>query len=333
MEFTQYTCPVCSKRFVNGDDVVVCPECGAPHHRECYEENGHCFYEDKHSEGFSFEDAQRGDGEEQTGSGDADVIICPNCKAENERTNFYCGSCGFPLDEKDRQQETYSNPNQNPRNDQGYQGIPFGFGAAGMPTFDPLAGMKSEEEIADGVTVGEAAKYVGKSTNYYLPIFKRLKVAKNGRFCFSAFLFSGSYFLYRKMYALGIIITLLMIGSTIGSTCIILSNSWLNEMGSFEMMQRVSSGDFPTERYMAVMLYGLISLAQIAIRVLCGVFANKLYYGHCVRVITETKSEEAPSDVNKVLEEKGGVNLPMAVSFFAAYLVIMELCQFYLISH
>ena len=29
MEFTQYTCPVCDKRFENGDDVVVCPECGS----------------------------------------------------------------------------------------------------------------------------------------------------------------------------------------------------------------------------------------------------------------------------------------------------------------
>lgn len=37
MEFTEYKCPVCDKQFKKGDDVVVCPECGAPHHRECYE--------------------------------------------------------------------------------------------------------------------------------------------------------------------------------------------------------------------------------------------------------------------------------------------------------
>ena len=35
MDFTKYTCPVCGETFQNGDDVVVCPECGAPHHREC----------------------------------------------------------------------------------------------------------------------------------------------------------------------------------------------------------------------------------------------------------------------------------------------------------
>lgn len=37
MEFTEYKCPVCDKQFKKGDDIVVCPECGAPHHRECYE--------------------------------------------------------------------------------------------------------------------------------------------------------------------------------------------------------------------------------------------------------------------------------------------------------
>ena len=45
MEFTQYNCPVCKKQFEKGDDIVVCPECGAPHHRECYEQNGKCFFD------------------------------------------------------------------------------------------------------------------------------------------------------------------------------------------------------------------------------------------------------------------------------------------------
>ena len=44
MEFTQYNCPVCEKKFENGDDIVVCPECGTPHHRECYDSLGRCFY-------------------------------------------------------------------------------------------------------------------------------------------------------------------------------------------------------------------------------------------------------------------------------------------------
>lgn len=52
MEFTEYKCPVCDKQFKKGDDVVVCPECGAPHHRECYEKEGHCHFADKHGADF-----------------------------------------------------------------------------------------------------------------------------------------------------------------------------------------------------------------------------------------------------------------------------------------
>ena len=58
MEFTEYKCPVCDKQFKKGDDVVVCPECGAPHHRECYEKEGHCHFADKHGADFSFEKEQ-----------------------------------------------------------------------------------------------------------------------------------------------------------------------------------------------------------------------------------------------------------------------------------
>ncbi len=50
MKYTNFKCSVCKKTFNEDDDVVVCPECGTPHHRECYIENGKCFNEDKHGE-------------------------------------------------------------------------------------------------------------------------------------------------------------------------------------------------------------------------------------------------------------------------------------------
>lgn len=48
MDFTKYHCPVCNKSFTENDDVVVCPECGTPHHRECYKSQGKCFNENLH---------------------------------------------------------------------------------------------------------------------------------------------------------------------------------------------------------------------------------------------------------------------------------------------
>ena len=48
MKYTNYKCPVCHNQFTEDDDVVVCPECGTPHHRECYIQNGNCANADKH---------------------------------------------------------------------------------------------------------------------------------------------------------------------------------------------------------------------------------------------------------------------------------------------
>ena len=52
--YNNCVCPVCKKQFEDGDDIVVCPECGTPHHRECYNSIHHCANADLHSEGYDF---------------------------------------------------------------------------------------------------------------------------------------------------------------------------------------------------------------------------------------------------------------------------------------
>ncbi|MDR0222067.1 MAG: hypothetical protein LBI38_00815 [Oscillospiraceae bacterium] len=51
MKFKGEQCPVCSKRFSDSDDVVVCPECGTPHHRSCHRERNECANASRHGEG------------------------------------------------------------------------------------------------------------------------------------------------------------------------------------------------------------------------------------------------------------------------------------------
>ena len=328
MEFTQYTCPVCENRFENGDDVVVCPECGAPHHRECWEQLGHCFYEDRHGEGFSFENAADGDSDDG-GEAASDTVICQRCGAENERTNFYCGTCGYPMQAEDRKEQANTQQTQYQQNPT--QGMPFGFGATGNPMYDPMAGMNSEEEIDEGVKVGEAAKYIGKNTPYYLQVFRRIRQYGSGKFNFSAFLFTGAYFLYRKMYLPGVLLMLGQIGVVVGSAALQLSNSWMSTMQYSELMNGIYGNTLGAEKMTVLMVSAGLSLLRIAMMVFSGLSANKLYHSHCMKSILLIKQECKDGSLTKELETKGGVNLPMAVSFFAAYLVIYELCNIYLI--
>ncbi len=326
MEFTQYSCPVCGKRFVNGDDVVVCPECGAPHHRECYEENGDCFYRDRHAEGFSFENESANS--ENTEGENVQTVTCPGCGAENEKTDFYCGNCGYPLDARDRQQNTQQNPNQNQ--------MPFG-GNGGFPMFDPLAGLNGEDEIADGVKVSEAAKFIGKNTPYYLFVFNRLKTTGSGKFNLSAFIFSGAFFLYRKMYALGIILTLLMIGLTVGSAYLLVTPPWSNtyreiqevasSMSIFSSSTADSASLLSGDKMLMAFVLSTLMLAPWAVMTVCGFTANRIYYKHCTKQVKKLKQNTAGSELNKALEENGGVNLAVGIAAFATLMIIRELCS------
>lgn len=42
MDFIGEKCVSCGKTFNENDDIVVCPECGSPHHRDCYMKENHC---------------------------------------------------------------------------------------------------------------------------------------------------------------------------------------------------------------------------------------------------------------------------------------------------
>ena len=54
MDYRGQHCPICGKEFCDGDDIVVCPECGTPYHRECYKTAGHCVNEEHQGESFEW---------------------------------------------------------------------------------------------------------------------------------------------------------------------------------------------------------------------------------------------------------------------------------------
>ena len=169
MEFKGLKCPVCDIPFKDGDDIVVCPECGAPHHRECWEEENRCAFADKHGDDFDYE---------RDTDNKSDITVCPNCGGENARNAFYCSKCGTPLNTSSGQTD-YQYQNQNNTN-------PF------ASAFDPMAGVSPEEDMG-GVTAGELAKYVSNNTPYFMNVFNKIKTFGRSRFSFCAFAFSYSH--------------------------------------------------------------------------------------------------------------------------------------------
>ena len=218
MDFLNTECPVCQETFKDGDDIVVCPECGTPHHRECYEKINHCANADKHDEGFVFEKTNAENNNENSEAEtdkteNKDAVICPRCKNENPKGTFYCGKCGFPVGLQ--QNTTPEQENQ-----------PFGMPVMTFDPFDPMGGIDPETDMGDGVTAGEMSKYVQKNTSYFSRVFHKIKEFGKGKFNFSAFLFSGAYLLYRKMYKIGAVITSIMLLLMFAETYIYLTPAY-----------------------------------------------------------------------------------------------------------
>ena len=319
MEYKGIKCPICNLEFQDGDDIVVCPECGTPHHRACYEIENRCANEEKHSENFSFGDDTA---ENERESSDSDSVICPRCRNENPKGAFYCAKCGFPLGASDTQ--------NNPQGNANFANV-----------FDPMAGVNPEEDMGDGVTAGEISKFVQNNTPYFIRVFNNIKNFSKGRFSFCAFLFSGGYLLYRKMYKVGAIITAVMLllwtaelyihyCTPAGQKMIEIMNNYYNAAAnSTDAMQELYRGIVSldlTNQILLGLMY-LSSIAQFVLRIIIGIKANRIYFKHCKAQISAIKSES--TNPTEELRSRGGVNTAIAVSLLIVYFVI-EFVPFFL---
>lgn len=191
--YTNNHCPVCEQAFTDADDIVVCPECGTPYHRECWKKVGACVHETEHAAGFEWKpDAEPADEAENA----RHLAVCPNCGSHNEPGAVKCSHCGVPLNAAPR-----TEPQNAPIYARGTMDAPDITRVELKPT-----------DYIDGIQAQDWAAFTGHSALYYLMQFFRME--KTGRkitFCFSAFLLGPVYFFYRKMWKQGIAMALVQL--------------------------------------------------------------------------------------------------------------------------
>lgn len=192
-------CPVCGKPFAEGDDIVVCPDCGTPHHRQCWAKAGVCANAAKHAPDFEWRPKDADPAPEER--------VCPNCGTHNPPQAQFCNHCGVPL----------PTPGTGPAyapNRQGYT-----YGQDGQSGQGPIYGQPEApgyrreigpDDLVDGIKARDWASYVGRSSLYYLICFVRLsETCRKTCVSFSAFLLGPIYFFYRKMWKQGFLFALL----------------------------------------------------------------------------------------------------------------------------
>ena len=320
MDFLGSKCPVCDKNFHADDDIVVCPECGTPHHRECYESLGRCANEELHAQGFDYSG--------QGGDKSAKSLICRKCGKENDPDAFFCKYCAAPLSRADERSNAGAPENSGFPGFGDVSGNPF---KDAMPVyFDPLAGVPADTDLGDGVTAAEAAKYVKQNTPYFIRVFNSIVSSGRSKFNFSAALFTGGYLLYRKMYKLGAVLTAVQAAMMILSVFIRtsyasfyteLANQYYGAASAADLLAFFSG--YSSTELLLVYLPSVISIVHIVMMIVLGISFNRMYLKHCKNEIIKIKSSAKENEnPDALLQTKGGVNMPLAISLLITNLII-----------
>lgn len=315
MRYENEKCPVCDEVFTENDEVVVCPECGAPHHRSCYSENGHCANEHMHAEGFVWKKTEQevqkteeNKTEASEKSDESEVSVCPDCGAENKKRAFVCTSCGAVLIPEMRE-EVETAPKTAP------------VFIDGRPVDD-----KDYIDEEKTVTVKEAACFIQTGKERYIKTFLDAKVNhRKPKFNIWAFLLGAYWFFFRKMYKPGFVFA----GINFAINCFRMTffMQIAGEAMKFilENQSAFASGKADEalyNQYLALMEKGMathqtemilmvvFSLLPVVVNIVAGIFANKLYLNHIKATIAKIKSViPNPSAYFTYIYAKGGTTI------------------------
>ncbi len=285
-------CVACKAHLFSEDAVVVCPVCGAPHHRSCYDKIGHCALEELHGTENQYDIATQkvnenelsvteNEPQEQNKETISDYEVkCHLCGEVYDKENSSCPKCGAP----------------NLENVGGNRVV-----------IDFLGGVSGKTDLGDGVTADEAKRFVFANTHKYIPKFARMKNGQKASFNIFAFFFPTAWALSRKMYS---------IGALIGAIEVALSTVSLSLMSAVEGLLSGARGFNNSEYYSEVMkfaatqngkIFMIVGFASLIFKILMGIFGDLIYRNHVIEGVKNIKKDQDNADEN--YRKKGGVSL------------------------
>lgn len=291
-------CPVCKNEFCEGDDIVTCPECGTPHHRECYNMIGKCVNNGLHGSGYAFESKST---ENTPNEEKADAIIGEYYTPDNEKQNNQPPIMGAQFDINQLENQ-------------------FG----------------TSNETIDGNSLVDVASTIRINIPRFIKKFKEMEI-KNKKISWNwgAFFFGGLYYLFRKMYKQGVSLVFIFVAIIYlcDSMLFKLAPNYMeavkNAAEAYAAGNTIDPNMIMTADSMTAMkiMYGIFALILV-IRVVCALIADYCYKGTVAEIIAkvdkgleenmtfvqspmmQSESNLSQSQMRKMyLARKGGVNL------------------------
>lgn len=313
--FTGSECMICKQKFTENDDIVVCPECGTPYHRECYLKEGSCVNHELHEQNKSWSEVQSEKGENSTKK-------CRYCGCENKPHAIICESCGASMVDNLNFGGQQFGGQQTQGGQQGSSQQNYSTGGFAFDANDKYCGFDPNEKISENADVSEAADFVGTSTPYYLLNFKRMWAAgKKISLNITCIFFPQIYFAYRKMWKESVAVIILSTILSVPALLYMFSNMDV----TLRFFQNVN---FESPAY--VMLARLANYVSMAVNIGACLFGNWLYYRHMDKKISAIKVRCGDDgSAREQIRSSGGVNVwfvlvALALQFAAAAAVVFS---------
>lgn len=243
-------CPYCNKQFLKDEDIVVCPICGTPHHRECYKIHNHCANESNHGS-FEWKSSHQvtKDSEDLKSKVESQNThsICPVCGTNNDIQAKYCSKCGTLL------------PLNKPTN-QLFESVPL------------QVQQVSTNERIDGIPIRDWLVYLGPTSVSHI----RTYLNQNNKnsiwgFAIGALLFPVLYFLYYRVWGLSAVILIVDIICNAPTILLQVNTSYVPFPG-------MTSGEFVT-------LANILSYVYLIFVFLISLFAKTIVRKNSVKAI------------------------------------------------
>ena len=292
-------CAYCKAKLFSDDDVVYCPVCGAPHHRECYNSLEHCALEELHGTEREYSKLKELENtqiepKETVNNIETDTTRCAKCGAEYPLSNQRCPKCGVP-----------------------------NFMHMNTAVFDFYGGVPKKSIIEDDITAEEVRKFVLTYTHRYIPKFIQLKGNKKTSWNWMAFLFPSCWLFSRKMYKGGIITGTLTLVARLLSIPIqqkLLNLGVFDNAISYTQVFKNTADVIPEIGTEFIILSVISSIITILVSIITAVSGDYLYKKHTVSSIKKIRNES--QDIDADYRKKGGVNVFL---FLLSYLALSYL--------
>lgn len=306
-----YGCPCegCGEPLTLKDDIVVCPDCGAPYHRTCYEKLGRCIHSPAHAAGYEWHFPYQ----------DAELRTCPSCGERTLRSEETCRCCGAALPPETEADEQLND--RKAAQDEQHGGFDYErfYRQYEQQTMDPLhrnlQAAFGKDELIDGIPSSDWMDYIGKAAPIYLNDYSRMQLQHTKvSMCFPALIFGPFYFFYRKAWKPAF--------AFLAAEMVLAIPTVLDLMQITEspLTAGLSTG-------VLVVLSRIVSLLSFVLVLVRTLFAKWLYRKSAAEHIRRIRKEFPDAEKRRaVLAAQGGVSWAAVIGAFVLLMVAGACC-------